>query len=117
MSAEQSSRELPFKFEAGQIRLSIDLRAYRQLAVQKAAYKLATRFTAMLGTLTGECLSVALVFRNGTTEAEAHEAARMFYQELLDQELREQVGEETRPMRALLLAQAFSKTDLIRSDS
>ena len=32
------------------------------------------------------------------------------------QELREQIGEETRAVRALILAQAFSRTDLIRRD-
>jgi His-Xaa-Ser system protein HxsD len=50
----------------------------------------------------------------GTSESAAMEVVRQFLQEVLDQELREQVSEETAPLRALILAQAFSKSDLIR---
>jgi His-Xaa-Ser system protein HxsD len=41
---------------------------------------------------------------------------RSFFQELLDQELRERIAEETDAIRSLILAQAYSKTDLIRRD-
>jgi hypothetical protein len=39
---------------------------------------------------------------------------RTFFQELLDQELREQIAEEINPVRTLILAHAFSKVDLIK---
>ena len=54
------------------------------------------------------------MFKAGTTSVAANEIARVFFQELLDQELREHVAEETGPVRTLIIAQAFSKTDLIR---
>ena len=40
-----------------------------------------------------------------------------FCNEVLDQELREQIADETREIRNLLLAQAFSKTSLIDPES
>jgi His-Xaa-Ser system protein HxsD len=44
------------------------------------------------------------------------ELLALFYRELADQELREKVAEQTRDIRALLLAHAFSRTDLVRRD-
>jgi len=41
------------------------------------------------------------------------EAAGQFCNEVLDQELREEIAAETRGVRDLLLAHAFSKTSLI----
>lgn len=103
-------------FDGTAVHATIDLRTYRLAAVKKAAYRLADRCTAMLGTAEGEKLPVAFTFKPGTSESDAREGVRLFYQELLDQDLREHVAEETAPMRALILAQAFSKTDLIRRE-
>ena len=97
----------------GAIPLSLDLRVYRLAAVQKTAYRLADRCTAVLGPIREETLSVILTFSPGATEAAAVAVGRLFFQELLDQELREKIGEETHAIRSLILAQAFSKTDLI----
>jgi His-Xaa-Ser system protein HxsD len=47
---------------------------------------------------------------------EIDEVVRQFFQELLDQELREQIAEETAPVRTLILAHAFSKADLIKRE-
>ncbi len=101
-------------YEGSTVRTTLDLRAYRLSAVKKAAYRMADRCTAMLGAPDGEKLSLSFSFRPGTAETTALEAVRAFFQELLDQELREHVAEETAPMRILILAHAFSKTDLIR---
>lgn len=116
MSGNPPLGDASFVFHEGRIRLTLDLRVYRLSAVQKASYRLAERFTAALGTPEGHLLSVSCLFRPETGEAEALESVRCYFQELLDQELREQIGEETRPVRALILAQAFSRTDLIRRD-
>jgi His-Xaa-Ser system protein HxsD len=105
-----------FTFRDGSINAVIDLRLYRLAAVQKAAYRCADRFTAVLETQQDHILQVSLVFRPGTSESEALEGARFFYEELLDQELREQIGEETQAIRALIIAQAFSRTDLVKRD-
>src|SRR5688572_28722219 len=79
--------ESPFRFDGGRVRATIDLRCYRLTAVQKAAYRLADRCTVVLGELQAERLPVTFTFPPGITEASACEAARLFFQELLDQEL------------------------------
>ncbi len=99
-------------YEGGAVSFDLDLRVYRLAAVQKTAYRLARRCTAVLGELRGETLPVTLTFAADTSEPEALAATRHFFQELLDQELREKVAAETASLRPLLLALAFSRTGL-----
>jgi His-Xaa-Ser system protein HxsD len=106
----------PLKLREGSVRAEIDVRCYRLSAVQKVAYKLAKRCTVILGGLDGSSLPLTFSFPPTTHEPEALDVIRLLFQDLLDQELREQIAEETRPIRALLLAHAFSKTDLIRRE-
>lgn len=101
-------------FDGRQIRVMIDLRSYRLSAVKKAGYRIAARCTLILGSPLEHDLPVTFTFKPGTDGSTANEAVRAYFQELLDQELRESVVEETAPLRALILAQAFSRTDLIR---
>jgi His-Xaa-Ser system protein HxsD len=105
---------LPFEFRDAVARAVVDVKAYRLSAVQKAAYGVADRCTVILGELANDVLPLTFLFAPGVSETIAHAVVRLFFQDLLDQELREQLAEETRPIRALILAQAFSKTDLIR---
>jgi His-Xaa-Ser system protein HxsD len=105
-----------FLFDGTAVRTTIDLRNYRLAAVKKAAYRLASRCTAVLGTTEAEKLPITFTFKPGTNELTALEAVRSFFEELLDQDLREHIADETAPMRTLILAQAFSKTDLIRRE-
>jgi His-Xaa-Ser system protein HxsD len=98
------------------IAATVDLRVYRLSAVKKTAYRIAEKCTVMLGALEGDALSLELRFSARTSDEDARAIERLFFQDLLDQELREQIGEETRPMRALVLAHAFSRTDLVRRD-
>lgn len=105
-----------FQFVNGAISVVIDTRLYRAVAIKKTAYRLADRCTAVIGPLTEPLVSVSLHFKAGTYEIAALETARAFYQELLDQELREQIAEETNAVRTLILAHAFSKADLIKRD-
>lgn len=93
-------------------RLRVDLRLYRLIAVQKAAYRIAARCTVILGSIHDDQIDVEirLVSKGGNTEL--REATRLLFQEMLDQELREKVAAETAPLRALLLAIAYSRTGL-----
>lgn len=100
----------------GAIALDLDLRSYRLAAIKKAAYRFADRFTAVLGAADGDALRVTLQFRPAIAAAAANEAVRAFYQELLDQELREHIADETNAVRTLILAHAFSQVDLIRRE-
>jgi His-Xaa-Ser system protein HxsD len=101
---------------AGEIALVLDLRSYRLTAIKKATYRFADRFTAVLGSPEQDRLPVSLRFRTNISPATAREATCAFFQELLDQELREQIAEETNPIRTLILAHAFSNADLIKRD-
>jgi His-Xaa-Ser system protein HxsD len=112
MSLEEPSPIGTLVFCNGRIAVTIDLRVYRLSAVQKAGYRLASKCTIVLGEIRDATLGVTLVFNATTSEPDAFEVARLFYQELLDQELREKVGEETSSLRALILAHAFSRTNL-----
>ncbi|HEU4729831.1 MAG TPA: His-Xaa-Ser system protein HxsD [Kofleriaceae bacterium] len=100
----------------GALDLVLDLRVYRLSAIKKAAYRFANRFTAVLGSPADDRLPVSLRFGPGATEGAAREVARQFYQELLDQELREHIADETGAVRTLILAHAFSNADLIERD-
>lgn len=99
---------------SGAIELAVDLRVYRLAAIKKAAYRFADRFTAVLGSPENDRLPLSLRFKANVPETAAKEITRQFFQELLDQELREQVAEETSALRTLILAQAFSNVDLIK---
>jgi len=109
-------RERGFSLVDGAIALMIDVRVYRLTAVKKAAYRMADRCTAVIGELADPLVPVRLCFKPGTTESSGLETARLFFQELLDQELREQIADETSAVRTLILAHAFSKADLIKRD-
>lgn len=95
----------------------IDLRVYRLSAVQKTAYRHARHLSIILGAIHDHELEIQVQLGADTSERVLQERLRAFFRDLLDQELREKVGDETRAIRALILAQAFSKTDLIQRDS
>jgi His-Xaa-Ser system protein HxsD len=99
-------------FRDGHVDLVLDLRVYRLAAVKKTAYRLAARCTAALGDVTETSVAVRLTFSSPVAEAKALEVARAFLQDLLDQELREQLAVEAAPLRALILAHAYSRISL-----
>lgn len=103
-------------FRDGRVELVVSLRAYRLAAVQKTAYRLAARCTAVLGDIDEQSVAVHLMFPAPISEAQALEVARLFFQELLDQELREKIAVETAPLRNLILAHAYSRTGLPSDD-
>ena len=116
VSSRSSGDVDPLKLEHGAIHTSIDLRVYRLVAVQKAAYRFAARGTVMIGSPTETTLPLTFTFAPATTEQTALSLAREFFQELLDQELREHVGDETRALRGLILAHAFSRAGLVERE-
>ena len=100
----------------GVVEAEVSLAAYRVTAVKKAAYRMARRCTVVLGEPATSSLPLTFRFRPDITSQEALEIARAFFAELLDQELREQVAEETAPLRTLILAAAFSRVDLLQRE-
>lgn len=89
------------------IDILVDLSVYRPEAVKKAAYRLGDRAVALIESDGGGRLRVSLTPRS--EKAGPAEVLRAdFLQELLDQELRESIAEQTEKVRNLLLAHAFS---------
>lgn len=111
-SAHEGDDEL--KLVDGVIAIVLDLRVYRLAAIKKAAYRFADRCTAILGSPDQDRIPVSLRFKPNVGEGAAREVTRQFFQELLDQELREHIAEETNAVRTLILAHAFSNADLIK---
>jgi His-Xaa-Ser system protein HxsD len=77
---------------------------------------MANRSTAVIGALTDPLVPVTMRFKPGITES-GRDDARLFFQELREQERREQIAEETSAVRTLIFAHAFSKADLLKRDS
>ncbi|WP_394826103.1 His-Xaa-Ser system protein HxsD [Pendulispora albinea] len=105
-----------FQWLDGSIQTTLDFRSYRLSAIKKAAYRFADRCTVILGAPAENGVDVTIAFKPGMSEPLAREVLRQLFQELLDQELREAIAEEIAPVRTLILAHAFSKTNLVRHD-
>ncbi len=88
----------------------IDANLYRLPAVKKAAYRLGDRCFAQIERLSDSQIQVKLTSRSEKTPIEV--LVGDFWNELLDQDLRESIAEETERVRNLLLAQAFSGLSL-----
>jgi His-Xaa-Ser system protein HxsD len=86
-----------------------DLSLYRLAAIQKAAYRFTGPFSVELDRPSPKRVSVRLTPRPGVAQSVDPSTLP---NEVLDQELRETVAEETKTVRELLLAQAFSNLPL-----
>jgi His-Xaa-Ser system protein HxsD len=84
----------------------VDSRIYRLSAIKKAAYRLGDRCFVKIDLLPDSVIQVRLTGKSDNNPAKAMEGD--FLNELLDQDLRESIAEETERVRNLLLAQAFS---------
>lgn len=89
--------------------LSIDPAVYRLTAVKKAAYRFGDRFHIEIEAPAEGPIRVLLTAKSNDA---AVSPDGEFRNEVLDQELREQVAEETGRIRDLLMAQAFSGVSL-----
>jgi His-Xaa-Ser system protein HxsD len=97
----------------GSFVVEFDRNVYKLSAVKKAAYKYGSLFHIVIEE-TREATVVSL--KPTATCRDSEEAAGQFCNEVLDQELREEIAAETKGVRDLLLAHAFSKTSLIDSE-
>jgi His-Xaa-Ser system protein HxsD len=89
-----------------EISITVDPRVYRLSAVKKAAHRLVDRCFAHIELLSEGSIQVRLTAKSD--KAPLHTLEGEFRNELLDQDLRECIAEETERVRNLLLAQAFS---------
>lgn len=93
----------------------IDGRAFRLSAIKKAAYRFGDRCFVTIETVDEK--RVLITFQPKRADFAIDVLEGEFRNEVLDQDLREIVAEETEGVRNLLLAQAFSKTSLIDPES
>lgn len=93
----------------------IDGRAFRLSAIKKAAYRFGDRCFVTIETLDEKRVVITFQPKRANFSIDVLEGE--FRNEVLDQDLREIVAEETEGIRNLLLAQAFSKTSLIDPES
>ncbi len=90
------------------LHLSKDI--YSLEATQKAAYRFIDRLTILIEAL-GDDLQCEIDPVAGQEE-KFNQHLSDFKRELLDQQLRKQIKEETEPVRNLILAYAFSRSGL-----
>ena len=86
-----------------------DLKVFRLSAVKKAAYRFAGPFIVELQQISDSLVRVTLTQRQSPVQLDSS----CLPNEVLDQELRETVAEETKSVRDLLLAQTFSGLSLV----
>ena len=98
--------------EARPVHLTFDPAVYRLSAVKKAAYAFTDRCHVEIATA-HDPAAVAVTLRPRRALDDPAYLVGEFRNEVLDQELREQVAQETEGVRNLLLAQAFSATNLV----
>ena|SRR5882762_7107093 len=96
--------------------LEIDLSAFSLDSVKRAAYRFTDKFAVDLR-VDGLKASCTLIFDNTRTEDWIDRVLANFRKELLDQDLRATIQEETKDVRNVILAHAFSRTGLIGDDS
>lgn len=84
-------------------------------SVKKAAYRLSDRFTVDIRP-SGQELVCLLEFKAAATEEQQQAYIAEFRAEVLDQDLRRTIAEETEPMRNAILALAFSPVTAKRDE-
>jgi His-Xaa-Ser system protein HxsD len=92
--------------------IQLDPAVYRLSAIKKAAYKFGDRCTIEIDSRQPPGLVRVSLTPKGILD-DPSSLAGEFRNEVLDQELREVVAEETGAIRNVLLAQAFSGTALL----
>jgi His-Xaa-Ser system protein HxsD len=92
-------------------RLTFEVATHSADAIQRAAYKLSDRLSCDLTTEEAVyCCDLHVV---AETQAEVDAVLGDFRNEVLDETLRERIRGETREVRNLILALAFSNTGLV----
>jgi len=98
-----------------EINLTFDLNVYSLLVLKKSAYRYINKFSINFN-VKNQNVICALSFSNKYTADQCNYFADQFKKEVLDQDLRETIKNETEPVRNLILAHAFSKTGLVDSE-
>ena len=97
-------------------RVEFDLGAFSIESIKRAAYRFSDRFVFDVS-ISGKSALCVLVFPDTATFELMDEVTSNLRKEVLDQDLRQSIRAETESVRNVILAHAFSRTDLVTSDS
>jgi His-Xaa-Ser system protein HxsD len=100
------------RFEDGALRVSLPLEVYGLPALFRACYRLTDHSFVYLSPPQGGLIEVTLIAKTGQV-TDTDQLAGRFLNDLIDQRLRVDIGEETRAIRELIVAQAFAAVDVI----
>ena len=92
--------------------LTVDLAVYSLDCIKRSAYRFTDSFALDLK-VEGNTALCALSFDEKASDQVMDQVVASFQKELLDQDLRATVRAETKEVRNLILAHAFSRTGLI----
>ena len=95
-----------------EIEVSFDLKVYSLDTLKKAAYRYINVFSINFD-IHPKQVTCSLAFTDKFTPDQCKYYVDQFKKEVLDQDLRNTIKNETEPVRNLILAQAFSKTGLV----
>lgn len=93
------------------LQIRFDARVYALPTIKKAAYRFLKSFTTDI-VQEGDTWLCTLTFATSANEETVNKAERALKSEVLDQDLRATVAQETEVLRNTILALAFSRTDL-----
>lgn len=94
----------------------VDLSVFSLDSVKRAAYRFTDRFAANIQA-DGGTASCTLTFDAQQQDEIVERTVSEFQKELLDEDLRARIREETKESRNLILAYAFSRSGLISDDT
>ncbi len=92
--------------------LRVDTRDVSVGAIRAAAYRFGDTFSVSVEPAEEHAVSVRCVFTKRSPAPDVDSVMSEFMRELNDQVLRERVREETKHLRAVIMAHAFSRTTL-----
>lgn len=100
--------------EDGSFSITFDGSLYRLESIKKACYKFLDRCSVVLASEGSNMMTANFMMISGVKDKASIELlVQEICNEVLDQDLRETIAEETEPLRNLILAHAFSQTSLV----
>ncbi len=94
------------------MRISLSLDVYGLAAIVRSCYWLTDRCFVYLAPPKQGMIEISLISKNGDL-TDTNRLTWDFLNDLVDQQLRVRINEETRTIREMIVAQAFADTDLI----
>jgi His-Xaa-Ser system protein HxsD len=99
--------------EDGQLVLRVDTRLYSKTSLFKSCYKFTDKCYIFLSLDEGDQTIIITVLSPKSDSVDLSQLGGEFFNELLDQQVRKTLSQETDELRNLIVAQAFSEGNLL----